>query len=269
MTEEQFVKVYSSSQLIKRQITEDKDKRAFLDLLIDAIGSTSSYDIKRVDTNRNGDLIMAVGTTAIADNLIKNGRIYFDFGGKSVFIPCGPLVDPGLINHLRYEVHIRPPPGMVYYDVLQTLLHEGLNVLEVVVNDQRSLILESGPVNTQGFTIYVRMNSEEEALNLPRNFETKGGEYISLNHKGVYTCDTCGRKGHSTSSHGYITRLEKQREKRRARTNYRRTVNVNSLPYSFYHFKGPISKKRRRPPGSRLRQTTITDHWGRRARIEP
>ena len=72
-------------------------------------------------------------------------------------------------------------------------------------------------INYAGFTAYVRCESAEQALNIPRKIEVAGHE-ISIWHRGLKTCQTCGEKGHNASGHeNYARRLAAHRKHREAK----------------------------------------------------
>jgi hypothetical protein len=76
MTEDHFIKIYTSAVLKKMNIS-DQAKRCFLDMVIDALGTIEAYGIRRVHTGREGDLIIGVEDSATVDHYVNLGHIYF------------------------------------------------------------------------------------------------------------------------------------------------------------------------------------------------
>ena len=87
------------------------------------------------------------------------------------------------------------------------------------------------PVSKGGFTVFAEFATADEALDFPLEIEVDG-DMARLFHRGRFTCDTCGKKGHSADYHEQhviarkrdIRKKKLYRESRRAKAEARRNA---------------------------------------------
>ena len=85
-------------------------------------------------------------------------------------------------------------------------------VIDVEVENWTSQKRKQTSLAYGGFSMYIRCQSAEEALSIPKKIEISGHQ-IKLYHSGCKTCETCGKQGHATREHEAIHRESKKTNK--------------------------------------------------------
>ena len=91
-----------------------------------------------------------------------------------------------------------PPRGIPIDHIIDTLRAQ-TKVKEVVLGNVK-IANRSIPVSKGGFTLYAEFKTLQEALDFPIEIEVDG-DLVRLFHRGRFTCETCGEKGHSQDYH--------------------------------------------------------------------
>ena len=170
MDEENFVTIYTS-KICKTGDCTEPQKRKLLDYLITAIGdnATETEGIEQLHITRQDDIVIGYKDKTKARSTANAGvyeiRVHHP---DPVHVPCGPLVTSGLINHKNYRITIRHVPASLSIAAISEAINSRYKVIDVEVENWTSPNRRQTPLAYGGIQLYVRCESQEEALAIPR-----------------------------------------------------------------------------------------------------
>jgi hypothetical protein len=175
------------------------------------------FQVVSVDITPSQDIVVGFSDAELAQQLCDSHflELLLEDETETIFLPVGPVVPQGLINHRRYLARCRTTYGIGHERILQCLKGNGFKVCHLVVGNLE-IHGQSAPICQDGIDLYLEFETVEQALNMQDRFIVAGHE-IRLWHKGRYTCAGCGMKGHKEEKCQEVQmQMARNRERRAA-----------------------------------------------------
>ena len=186
MDDENFVTIYTS-KICRAGDCNEPQRRKLLDYLITAIGdnATESEGIEQLHITNQDDIVIGYKDKTKAATTVNAGVYEIKVQHPDpVHVPCGPLVTSGLINHKNYRITIRHVPANLPITTISEAINSRYKVIDLEIENWSSPNRRHTPIAYGGIHLYVRCESQEEALAIPRCVEI-AGHTLRLRHQGL------------------------------------------------------------------------------------
>ena len=136
MTPDNLITIYASAYFTTCGLTRETWNEEAEQLIQQVSSFAADWQIKRMDLTPRGDIVVAVGETETANAIVEAQYITIQALQGAVYLPTGPVVEYGTVNHQKYSLRCNPPLDMDLCEIEHYLTKRGVKVKEIIIQTE-------------------------------------------------------------------------------------------------------------------------------------